>query len=171
MLHSQDLRANPAGFWSLAEGLATAGVRLTATTAEMLDAIASGESLLGYNVLGSYALARARHDPTLGVVLPADYTLVVTRVVFIARHAHHPNAARLWVDYLLSARGQEMLARQAGLLAVREDLDPQLTAAGLRQQLGGAFRPIALGTGLLAYLDRAKRRDFLARWTTTMQRP
>ncbi|HET6720501.1 MAG TPA: ABC transporter substrate-binding protein, partial [Rhodocyclaceae bacterium] len=160
MLHSQDLRANPAGFWSLAEGLGKAGVRLTATTSEMLDAIATGESLIGYNVLGSYALARARRDPAIGVVLPADYTLVVTRIIFIARQARHPNAARLWVDYLLSARGQELLAKRAGLLAVREDLDPQLTAVGLREQLGGAFRPIALGTGLLAYLDRAKQRDF-----------
>lgn len=168
MLHSQDLRANPGGFWSLVGSLGRSGVRLQATTSGMLDDIASGHSLLGYNVLGSYALARSRQDPRIGVVLPEDYTLVVTRILFIARKARHPYAARLWTDYLLSAAGQDVLARQAGLLSVRQDLDPQITAVGLRERLGGAFRPIALGTGLLAYLDQIKRREFLARWKQTM---
>ena len=31
--------------------------------------IASGKDLLGYNLIGSYALGRAKHDPSLGVVL------------------------------------------------------------------------------------------------------
>ena len=100
---------------------------------------------------------------------PRDYTLVLSRVAFIARKAPHPAAARLWLDFLLSARGQAILAERAGLFSVREDAAGKAAAAGLRQQLGPAFRPIALGTSLLAYLDQIKRRDFLRQWEASMQ--
>ena len=53
------------------------------STGNMLEKDRSGEHLLGYNVLGSYALVRAKKDPSLGVVLPKDYTLVLSRVMFI----------------------------------------------------------------------------------------
>ena len=45
-------------FWRLAIALGEATTRLFATSAEILDAIERGEVLIGYNVLGSYALAR-----------------------------------------------------------------------------------------------------------------
>ena len=47
-----------------------ARVRVQSSTGTMLERISSGENLIGYNVLGSYALVRAKTDPSLGVVLP-----------------------------------------------------------------------------------------------------
>lgn len=163
LLHTQDAQSNPIAFWSLAQTLGDSGVRTYATSAAMIDAIASGEVLIGYNVLGSYALTRAENNPAIGVIWPRDYTLVLSRVAFITRQARHPQAARLWLDHLLSRHGQTVLARNAGLFAVRED-GGQETAVGLRAQLGAAFRPIPIGSGLLTYLDQAKQRDFLRRW-------
>jgi iron(III) transport system substrate-binding protein len=49
--------------------------RVYASTGSMLEKVSSGEHLLGYNVLGSYALVRAR-DPALGVVLPGLHARV-----------------------------------------------------------------------------------------------
>lgn len=167
LLHSQDALANPTAFWQLARALGGRQVELHVKTAVVLDRIASGEVLIGYNLLGSYAHSRARLDPNVGVVWPRDYTLVLSRVAFVARRAPHPAAARLWLDFLLSAQGQVLLAR-AGLFSVREDASD---AAGLRQQLGTAFRPIALGTALLAYLDQVKQRDFLREWEAAMRKP
>jgi len=169
LLHSQDAQANPTAFWQLARAMGAEHVELHVSTATMLERIASGEVLIGYNLLGSYAFTRAQRDPAIGVVWPRDYTLVLSRVAFIARKAPHPNAARLWLDFLLSARGQTILAERAGLFSVREDAAGKTAASGLRQRLGGAFRPIALGTSLLAYLDQIKRRDFLRQWEAAMQ--
>ncbi|THF64514.1 ABC transporter substrate-binding protein [Pseudothauera nasutitermitis] len=167
LLLSQDAQANPTAFWQLAHRLGALGVRRYPTSAQMLDAIAAGEILLGYNLLGSYALERARRNPRIGIVWPRDYTLVLSRVALITRHGRHPEAARLWLDYLLSPQGQRMLAESAGLHAVREGVSRH-AASDLRSQLGGAFRPIPIGTGLLAYLDQSKQQDFLRQWEAAM---
>jgi iron(III) transport system substrate-binding protein len=129
----------------------------------MLERIGSGEHLLGFNIFASYATARQKKDPSLGVVYPKDYALVLSRIAFVPKAARHPNAARVFLDYLLSQRGQEMVAR-AGLGAIRPDVHGEGTAATLAQSLGATLRPIAVGPGLLEYLDQAKRLDFLDRW-------
>jgi iron(III) transport system substrate-binding protein len=76
-----------------------AKVRVQSSTGTMLERISSGENLIGYNVLGSYALVRAKTDPSLGVVLPKDYTLIMSRVHVHQQGGKNVNAAKLWLDY------------------------------------------------------------------------
>jgi iron(III) transport system substrate-binding protein len=71
----------------------------------MLEKVSSGEHLLKLQRAGLVCV-RAKKDPALGVVLPKDYTLVLSRVLFIGKQAKNPNAAKLWVDYILSQRGR-----------------------------------------------------------------
>lgn len=151
-------------FWDVARVLGQNRARLVTSTASMLESVASGQSVLAYNLLGSYAHAKARHDPSVGVVYPNDYTLVVSRVAFINRRAAHPNAARLWLDYLLSRRGQTVLANQAELFTLRDDIEGDANAAGLARTAGRSLKPIAIGPSLMANLDRTKRQEFLTRW-------
>jgi iron(III) transport system substrate-binding protein len=160
---TQDSIAMPA-FWSLARALGACNVELEANTATMIERIASGKDLLGYNLLGSYAMARAKRDPSLGVVLPQDYTLVLSRVMIIAKKARHPNAARLWVDFVLSHRGQTVIAERSRLFSIRDDVTGEFTAAALVRTLGQSARPIPVGSGLLVHLDRAKHEEFMKRW-------
>lgn len=167
LLHSQDVLANPVVFWKLAQSFGRTGIVTLPSSGAMLDRISSGELLFGYNVLGSYARLRAAHDPAIGVMLPRDYTLVMSRVAFIARRAKHPNAARLWLDYLLSVDGQRLIASQPGFFSVRDDVR-DVAATLLQKELGGAFRPIAIGTGLMTYIDQAKRHEFLRQWNETL---
>jgi len=163
LLATQDSRANPS-FWPLMKQLGASGVRMEGNTAAMMEAIGNGSALLGYNVIGSYAMARAARDPSIAVVLPKDYTLVLTRVMFIAKGARHPNAGRLWVDFLLSQRGQALLATKVGLPAVRGDVEGEYTAAAVTRTLGKSLRPIGVGPGLLVYLDRVKQEEFRKQW-------
>lgn len=168
LLHTQDLEANPVAFWNLIRALGRTGVILEPATTDMLDHIANGRAALGYNVLGSYALNRAANDPNIGIVLPSDYTLILSRIAFINKQAPNPKAARLWVDYLLSRRGQALLNR-TGLFSVRDDVSSDdRSAAEVRRQLGTAYRPIVISTGLLTYLDRMKRDLFLSRWDAAL---
>lgn len=167
LLHTQDAQANPIVFWQLARGMGQNGLEQHAASGDMLDRLAAGKLVLAYNVLGSYAHRRARNDPALGVVWPQDYTLVLSRVAFITRGARHPAAARLWLDHLLSTRGQALLAAHLGLLPVRSDAGTagaDSAAALLHQNLQHAFRPIRIGSGLLAYQDQAKKDAFLRQW-------
>jgi len=122
----------------------------------LLDRIERGELTLGYNVLESYAQRRIAAGAPLAIVRPDDYTLVVSRVALIPRDARRPELAGRFLDYVLSARGQETMQRESRMLTVRTDLDAQA--------LTGAMRPVALGTGLLVYLDDLKRQGFLQAW-------
>lgn len=171
LLQTQDEQANPVVFWALARALGAADVMALPNTSDMLDKVASGELALAYNALGTYALTFARDDPRVGVQWLRDYTLVMSRVIFIARRAPHPNAARLWVDYVLSRRGQEVMVRHGNFFSVREDQPGGSTPAELRSRLGAAARPIALGTGLLTYLDQRKRDAFLRQWNAVTEGP
>jgi iron(III) transport system substrate-binding protein len=130
--------------------------------------VSSGEHLLGYNVLGSYALVRAKKDPSLGVVLPKDYTLVLSRVMFIGKNAKNPNAAKVWTDYVLSQRGQKLIGSDVELFAVRNDVEAEYTAAKLNQQLGSNVKPIPVSSEIVTYLDPKKRLDFLNGWKQTL---
>ena len=132
---TNDLAANPQ-FWDFAKTLGEAGVRVQSSTGTMLERISSGENLIGYNMLGSYALVRAKKDPSIGVSFPKDYTLVLSRVMFINKSAKNINAAKLWLDYVLSKRGQTIIANESQLFAIRSDVTGETTSAELTKQLG-----------------------------------
>ena len=167
MFMTQDSMDYP-GFPALEQGFGQSRVRVQSSTGTMLERISSGENLIGYNVLGSYALVRAKADPSLGVVLPTDYTLIMSRVQFINKAARNPNAAKLWMDYLLSARGQTVIANESKLFAIRMDVKGETTAADLVAQIGEKnVKPIPVSPSLLQYLEPAKRMAFLKKWKET----
>jgi iron(III) transport system substrate-binding protein len=168
LIAAQDAMATPRS-WDLAQALGRCGANLHADTQSMLERVAAGSALLAYNVLGSYAEAFARKRPEIAVSYFEDYTLVVSRVAFIARTAPNLAGARLWLDYLLSAPGQQLLAASGGLYGVRADAAQARSAAALEPRLGRALRPIALGPGLLAHLDRSRRQAFLKRWNQALR--
>ena len=160
---TQDAQDNPK-FWELATALGDVAVRVQSSTGTMLERISSGENLIGYNMLGSYALSRAKKDPSLGVAFTTDYNLVMSRVAFINKSAKNGNAAKLWLDYLLSKRGQTIVANEAQLFAIRGDVTGASTLSELTKQLGTALKPIPVSPALLQYLDQTKRLAFLKQW-------
>ena len=129
---------------------------LQANTGPMLAAVAAGKQAIAYNVIGSYALEQAKHDARLGVVLPSDYTIVTSRIAFITRDARAPAAAKLFLDLLLSRRGQILLAARS-LWPVRTDVPARRLPAA-------QARPIRVGPQLLVQLDRITRQRFLRDW-------
>src|SRR5690348_938861 len=164
----QDTKYFP-GMKDLEKGFGATNYRVYASTGNMLEKVSSGEHLLGYNVLGSYALVRAKKDPNLGVALPKDYTLILSRVMFIGKNARNPNAAKLWTDYILSARGQKLIGSDVELFSIRNDVDAEYTAASLNKQLGNnVVKPIPVSSEIVTYLDPKKRLEFLNAWKATL---
>jgi len=153
-----------AGMKELEKGFGATQYKVYSSTGNMLEKVSSGEHLLGYNVLGSYALVRAKKDQSLGVVLPKDYTLVLSRVMFIGKQAKNPNAAKVWTDYVLSQRGQKLIGSDVELFSIRNDVEAEYTAAKLNQQLGSNVKPIPVSAEIVAYLDQTKRLAFLSDW-------
>jgi iron(III) transport system substrate-binding protein len=143
---------------------------MQSSTGTMMERVSSGENLIGYNILGSYALTRAKKDPSIGIVFTTDYNLVLSRLVFVAKNAKNPNAGRLWVDYLLSKRGQTITSEQAELYSVRTDMTGKDSGVAFAKELGPAVKPIAVNADLLQGLDQAKRLEFLKQWQAALGR-
>ena len=162
LLITQDARLDP-NFAQTARAYGRVSVKLYTSVGAMLERIQSGEHHLGFNIFGSYALARQKKDPSLGVVYPKDYTLVMSRIALIPKAAKHPNAAKVFLDYLLSKRGQALIAK-AMLFSIRDDVEGEATASTLTKELGGTLKPLPVGPSLLVYLDQAKRLEFLKQW-------
>jgi iron(III) transport system substrate-binding protein len=168
MLISQDALANPQ-FWDFVKALGVVGPRFQSSSGTMMERISSGENLLGFNIFSSYALLRAKKDPGIGIVYPKDYTLVMSRVMFASKTAKNPNAAKLWVDYILSKRGQTIVANQAELGSIRADVEGDQTLAGLTKTLGATLKPIPVGPELLVGLDQTKRLAFIKQWQAAIK--
>lgn len=143
---------------SLVEAIAATRPHLEITTEPMLRGVAEGKLTYAYNVIGSYAQERARRDPRIGVIFPRDYTIVMSRIAFIARDARHPAAAKLFLDFLLSREGQSLLARNS--------LWPARSDVRARRLPADQARPVRVGPQLLVNLDMLKRRNFLRDWNS-----
>ncbi len=165
MFMTQDARELGTKFPELENAFGTAKVRVQSSTGTMMERISSGENLIGYNVLGSYALVRAKTDPSLGIVLPKDYTLILSRVQFIYKGAKNVNAAKLWLDYMLSHRGQSVIANDSKLFAIRADVTGETTSADLIKQIGkDNVKPVPVHPIVLQFLGPQKRMAFLKQW-------
>jgi ABC-type Fe3+ transport system substrate-binding protein len=145
-------------FGGLMESFGRSGAVATCCSAEIIDAVIAGEHLIAYNVLGSYAMARAAQDKRLGVIAPTDYTLVLSRAAMIPKGAAARGDAGAFVDFLLSAPGRQALREV--LLIVRFDDG----AEDLALSIESIRRPIALSPALLIALDAHKRAIFHRRW-------
>ena len=141
-------------------------VRVQSSTGTMLERISSGENLLGYNVLGSYALVRAKKDPSIGIVLPKDYTLVLSRVMFISKTRQEPErrqaVARL---HAVQARPDRASPTSRSCTRSAPTSTARPPSAELTKQLGErASSRCRSAPTLLQYLDQTKRLAFLKQW-------
>lgn len=160
---SQDIAASRLA-WPIVRALGSNGVRLFSTSEQIIADVTSGRSVIGYNVLGSYAVAGMQRNPDLAVVLPSDYTLVASRIAIITAKAPHPNAARLFLDYLLSRRGQaHLVARE--MPSVRHDMAVPAGLAMPEQRQ----RAIRIGPAMLVIQDTLTRKRLLAEWRAALR--
>lgn len=145
--------------WALMDAVGGTEPLLDVSGQRILDSVASGERLLAFNMNLSYAewYAAERNDD-IGLVTSSDYSLLISRVAFIPKTAPHPNAARVFLDYLISAAGQAAL--KAGHV-------PPATARGADSS--PTIRPIRVGPALLANLDQVRRAHLLTRWAIAMR--
>lgn len=164
--------AAQASTWGrLLESLGQNQAKLFCCSSEVIDGVRTGRLVLGYNVLGSYALARQEEDPRIGIIFPSDYTLALSRAAFVSRHARNKRAANALIALALTDTGQRLLSGLSRLFSSLNGPEMlNLIDTGTGPTAGeAAFRPIALSPALLVGLDQAKRRAFLDQWRKSFQ--
>ncbi len=160
---------NHRDIWSLVRAMGAAGVKLYSTSSAILERVSDGRFELGYNILGSYAAQWAKTHPELGIVMPQDYTVVMTRVALLPAAAGAPELGERFLRFLMSREGQQVLAQESGLPAIHPDVSGDNTAAALERSLGAQLRPVPLTPALMVYLDQAKRSKVVERWNRELR--
>lgn len=89
-----------------------------------LDSLARGEVQLGTTVVSAVNLAQARNAP-VQFVIPKEGFAAYDYYTGVASTATHLNAAKVFMNWNLSLRGQNVF-RDLGEYSVRKDVDPPL---------------------------------------------
>lgn len=156
--------ATTSGFWELVKSFGAAGGKTYSSTGSMRETVASGENVIAFNLIGSYALDWAKDSQTLGVAFDPEHTAAFSRLAGITAEAPHPNAAKVFLDFMLSQEGQSALARN-GLPSIRTDVTSGFNLDTINARVGGHLEPIAVDETLLNYVDPMKRVKFLREWS------
>jgi ABC-type Fe3+ transport system substrate-binding protein len=153
-----------ANFWRLAHALGTVKAQLFCCTEDMIASLIRGDTYIAYDVLGSYALRHIRLQSNLRIVLPEDYLVAAARTIVIPRKAPHPALAKKFVNYVLSASGQAVVAEAFGLSVTGLGSDREQMKARYVADKPGVLSFPTLGLPALTYLDLIKREQFVRAW-------
>lgn len=77
---------------------------------DVIPVLVSGERGLGIATLGQTLTRKAQGDP-LDAVYPTDGTVVVVGPIGILKDAPHPNAAKLFMNFMMSKEYSELIAK------------------------------------------------------------
>jgi iron(III) transport system substrate-binding protein len=102
--------------------LAAAGAISVAGNGAVLAQVAGGEKMFGL-VVDFMALNAKKEGSPVGFVFPKEGVPAVTEPAAILKSAKNPEAARAFIAFLLSVRGQELAVRQ-GFLPARRGIAP-----------------------------------------------
>jgi iron(III) transport system substrate-binding protein len=116
--------------------------RIYKTEEDMMGAVASGEVLIAAGVMISRLPGEPDGAPRVDTVWPTDGVPLMIAPVAILNRAPHLSAARLFMNYTLSAEGQTALRDLAGAYPARGDVaapqgSPPLKSLPLLQPASG----------------------------------
>lgn len=154
LLATQDARASEA-FWRLMEVMGSLDVRLYCCSGEMIDDLNDGTIAVAYNVLGSYADARAKSHTELEIVLPSDFPTTMMRTALVSRTTPAPDVAERFIQHLVMQ--QSSATDDTRLLPPLHGRDSEAERA-----------TIALEPALMTFLDTLKRNKFLSEWESAL---
>jgi iron(III) transport system substrate-binding protein len=121
-IHMAALTENPALGRDYYEKLARNGAVALRGNGSVLNAVAGGQKMYGIIVEFMALNAKAKGSP-VDFVFPGEGVSIVTEPTAILRGTKNPEAARAFVDFLLSKDGQELAVSQ-GYFPARKDVKP-----------------------------------------------
>jgi iron(III) transport system substrate-binding protein len=123
------------------------------TTAQLIDQLVRGEALVGFTVDHYRAFESDAAKAGITAIYPTEGMPIAAAPIAIFKDAPHPNAAKLFVDFILSHDGQQLLNVDIfGVYSARPDVPPP---AG--QKPFAETRPLAPGAADMARYEAAFR--------------
>ena len=73
--------------------------------------LVTGEDLMAFSGMPTRAYQYNQKGGKLKFLLPEEGSVLLPQNMFILKKAPHPNAAKLWIDFILSEQGQTILVK------------------------------------------------------------
>ncbi|APH70732.1 ABC transporter substrate-binding protein [Aquibium oceanicum] len=122
LIHTQAMVGNLEQGWGYYEKLAENGAQASGGNGGVLQAVAGGEKLYGMVVEFLPIREKAKGAP-VEFVFPEEGVSAISEPVAILANTKNPEAAKAFVDFLISTDGQEMAASQ-GYMPAHPDVTP-----------------------------------------------
>ena len=120
MIHTITLTNNLPNGWAFYEALKANGALAAGANGDILRQVATGEKLYGMIVDFMPIREKAKGAP-VEFVFPSEGVSAVSEPVAILKTSKNPEAAKAFVDFLLSKEGQELALKQ-GYVAAHPDV-------------------------------------------------
>ncbi|MFC5504291.1 MULTISPECIES: ABC transporter substrate-binding protein [Hyphomicrobiales] len=120
MIHTITLNSNLPTGWGFYEALQKNGALAAGANGDILRQVATGEKLYGMIVDFMPIREKAKGAP-VEFVFPSEGVSAVSEPVAILKTSKNPEAAKAFVDFLLSKEGQELALKQ-GYVAAHPDV-------------------------------------------------
>ena len=122
LIHTQAVVANLEAGWDYYEQLAANGAQASGGNGGVLQAVAGGEKLYGMIVEFLPIREKAKGAP-VEFVFPEEGVSAISEPVAILANTKNPDAAKAFIDFLISREGQELAASQ-GYMPAHPDVAP-----------------------------------------------
>jgi iron(III) transport system substrate-binding protein len=152
-IHMAALTQNPAIGADYYDKLAQNGAVALRGNGAVLNAVAGGQKMYGIIVEFMALNAKAKGSP-VDFVFPAEGVSIVTEPTAILSTTKNPQAAKAFVDFLLSREGQELAVSQ-GYFPARKDVKPPPGFPDV-----GALRILPVDLGALLQHDEQNKKRF-----------
>ena len=86
---------------------------------QIASRLVSGEDLMSLTGMPTRAYQNNQKGARLKFMLPKEGVVLMPQGMFILKKAPHPNAAKLWTDFILSEEGQTILVKHEALISGR----------------------------------------------------
>lgn len=130
-IHVAAVTANPDLGWEHFAALAKNGVQPQGGNGAVFQAVAGGEKLYGV-IIDYLPIREAANGSPVAFVFPEEGVSAVTEPVAILQGTDNPEAAKAFVDFLLSREGQELASAQ-GYLPAHPEVAPPAGFPPLRE--------------------------------------
>jgi len=107
--------------WGFFEKLGKLNVRLTSGHGPIMDLVETGERPIAIQLISSTVGGIKRGEPTW-FVFPEDGSPVETQMIGILKSAQNVKEAQALIDFLVSARGQELIRDDGHMIPIRPDV-------------------------------------------------
>lgn len=112
--------------WDLFKALKANGMTVPGANAKALNPVLQGARAAVFGAVDYIALGAQKKGESIEIIYPSTGTIVEARPMMIFKWSKNPEAAKKFIDYVLSMEGQKMVAKTL-MLPARTDVEAQRT--------------------------------------------